>query len=169
MQKQKIDAGLDKLFTRDAHAERERLINQKGRRADGTCLWIKENVIYRSWESGAESDGADSTLCIVGRPGQGQTMLSIFITEDLDQHCAESKAHIIFFLCDGNTDDCHDTKSVLRSLIYQIVMRQKYLGHHIVPYFDGDRQAQSSIASFEVLWAIFEKLVQDPAFQLTYW
>ena len=58
--------------------DREKLIDTKGLRADGTCEWIIDHPLYYSW-----LQSHSQLLWISGGPGKGKTMLSIFLAEHL--------------------------------------------------------------------------------------
>src|ERR1700712_2856456 len=70
----------NELYLTDPHTDRESLISAKGHRARGTCEWIRDNENYQSWLS-----GSSQLLWILGGPGKGKTMMSIFLTEELER------------------------------------------------------------------------------------
>ena len=68
------------LSLTDPVVDRERIKTTKGQRVTGTCEWIREDNTYRCW-----LNGDVNLLWICGGPGKGKTMLSIFLTEELEQ------------------------------------------------------------------------------------
>ncbi|KAF2006536.1 hypothetical protein P154DRAFT_422056, partial [Amniculicola lignicola CBS 123094] len=84
---------------------RESLISAKGTRVAGTCEWITHNESYRAWlnadsdSSGSNRDGT-RLLWISGGPGKGKTMLSVFLTEELERHTASIESvELVFLFC----------------------------------------------------------------------
>ncbi|PVH74235.1 hypothetical protein DL98DRAFT_658902 [Cadophora sp. DSE1049] len=66
--------------------DREKLIQTKGLRVDGTCEWIKTNKLYNSW-----IHSHSQLLWLSGGPGKGKTMLSIFLAEELERTAKDSQ------------------------------------------------------------------------------
>jgi hypothetical protein len=60
------------LFVTDPAADRQSLIDKKGLRVTGTCQWMQDNEIYKTWLY-----GDPGLLWVFGGPGKGKTMLSI--------------------------------------------------------------------------------------------
>src|SRR4051794_27706260 len=87
---EKTAACRNALYLTDPTVGRENLRSAKGKRVEGTCEWIKINRIYMSWIS-----GDTNLLWISGGPGKGKTMLSIFLTEELEKISQRSKNTIL--------------------------------------------------------------------------
>ena len=149
------------LFLTEPKDDRERLLQDKGSRIDGTCTWIKDNATYKSWLC------SDSQLLwLTGGPGKGKTMLSIFLSEELEHLAEQSHGTIsLQYYCD-NKDDCRNSAStILRGLIYQILKSRSELFKHIMPDFETQGEElfeSSSFFSFPSLWRIFRDMLQDP-------
>jgi hypothetical protein len=108
------------LFLTNSHVDRESLISAKGTRVKGTCEWITHDASYRAWLS-SNSDGSnnDNTrlLWISGRPGKGKTMLSVFLTEELEKYTAGwEDAQLAFFFCSAWDKKRNTAVAVLRGL-----------------------------------------------------
>ncbi|PSN58536.1 hypothetical protein BS50DRAFT_476158, partial [Corynespora cassiicola Philippines] len=145
----------------DPHVDRESLTSAKGSRAAGTCEWITRNASYRAWLHG-DGDGDTRLLWISGGPGKGKTMLSVFLTEELERYAAgTANAELVFFFC-SQQDEKHNTAvAVLRALVHQIITKRPQLVKHALPFFETPEKTQQTLSSLEALWIIFSKLVQD--------
>ncbi|PNP57854.1 hypothetical protein THARTR1_02012 [Trichoderma harzianum] len=130
----------------------------KGRRTAGTCEWIKDNETYQSW-----IDGDVQCLWITGGPGKGKTMLSIFLTEELERRTQENKATelLMFFFC--TPDEKHSNAvAILRGLAYQFVRMRPNLVSHILSDFESAEKTQETLNSPNALWMVLEKLLKAP-------
>ncbi|KNG45792.1 nacht and ankyrin domain-containing protein [Stemphylium lycopersici] len=148
-------------------SDRERVISAKGTRVAGTCEWITHDASYRAWLNNAgNSDGNndDNTrlLWISGGPGQGKTMMSVFLTEELERHTARIvNAELVFFFCSAQDDEHNTVIAVLRGLMNQIIDKRPQLVRHAQPYFETPEKTQQTLLSLETLWLIFSKLIAD--------
>lgn len=157
------------LFLTDPHVDRESLISAKGTRVAGTCGWITHNESYHTWLHGDDDDDDDSgnndntrLLWISGGPGKGKTMLSIFLTEELERHAAGlENAELAFLFCSAQDKKRNTAVAVLRGLVHQIISKRPKLVKHALPYFETPERTQQSLWSLETLWIIFSKLVAD--------
>ncbi|CAN9196489.1 unnamed protein product [Alternaria alternata] len=157
------------LFLTDPHVDRENLKSEKGSRVAGTCEWITHDASYRAWlNSDGDGNGDDSNndntrlLWISGGPGKGKTMMSVFLTEELESYTARiPNAELAFFFCSAQ-DDKHNTGvAVLRGLVQQILDKHPQLIKHALPHFETPERTQQTLASLETLWIIFSKLIAD--------
>ncbi|KAJ4860427.1 ankyrin repeats (3 copies) domain-containing protein [Trichoderma breve] len=154
----KSDACRDALFLADPIVDRETLKSTKGRRTAGTCEWIRDNETYQSW-----LDGDVQCLWITGGPGKGKTILSIFLTEELERRTQESKAAelLLFFFC--TPDEKHSSAvAILRGLVYQLVRMRPNLVSRILSDFESTEKTQETLKSPNALWMVLEKLLQAP-------
>ncbi|KID98429.1 NACHT and Ankyrin domain protein, partial [Metarhizium majus ARSEF 297] len=121
-------------------------------RTDGT----RYNEKYRSWL------GGDSQfLWITGGPGKGKTMLSIFLTKELERHTQETKdTELLFYFCDHQDENRHSAVAVLRSLVCQLLTKRPHLMKSILKYFESDQKTQTTVSSAQALWVIFQTLLQ---------
>lgn len=157
------------LFLTDPHVDRESLISAKGTRVAGTCEWITRNESYLAWlHGGDDNDGHGSNhdntrlLWISGGPGKGKTMLSVFLTEELERNTAGlDGVEVAFFFCSADDKKRNTAIAVLRGLVHQIISKRPQLVKHALPYFETRERTQQSLLSLETLWVIFSKLVAD--------
>ncbi|KAL6692643.1 hypothetical protein J3F84DRAFT_402055 [Trichoderma pleuroticola] len=132
----KSDACRNALFLADPIVDRENLKSTKGQRTASTCEWIRDNETYQSW-----LDGDVQCLWITGGPGKGKTMLSIFLTEELERRTQENKATelLLFYFC--APDEKHSSALVR--------MRPNL-------------KTQETMNSPNALWMVLEKLLKAP-------
>ncbi|KAL7909564.1 hypothetical protein GGI35DRAFT_387121 [Trichoderma velutinum] len=154
----KSDACRNALFLADPIVDRETLKSTKGRRTAGTCEWIRDNETYQSW-----LDGDVQCLWITGGPGKGKTMLSVFLTEELERRTHENKTTelLLFYFC--SPDEKHSSAvAILRGLAYQLIRKRPNLASHILSDFESTQKTQETLKSPNALWMVVEKLLQAP-------
>ena len=152
------DYCLAALFLTDPVVDRGKLITTKEQRVQGTCQWITANKAYVSWLA-----SRSQLLWLSGGPGKGKTMISIFLTEELDKIAAQSQDVMLSYFFFDNRNNKRDTAvSMLRGLIFQLIQQHSTLLEHILPAFKVQKEDLFSDSSFESLWRIFESMVRDP-------
>ncbi|EUC28694.1 hypothetical protein COCCADRAFT_30089 [Bipolaris zeicola 26-R-13] len=145
----------DALFVSEPEVDRLELVTNKGTRVTGTCEWIKNNGGYRSW-----NQGETPLLWVTGGPGKGKTMLSIFLTEDLEQELSKYNAgQLVYYFCihkkrDKGTD-------LLRSLLYQIIDKRPELAKHAFTYLETPERRAHTLSSLPSLWIILQNIIAD--------
>jgi ankyrin repeat protein len=147
----------DALFLTDPNVDRESLLSVKGTRVAGTCEWIRQNGSYQSWLR-----GSTHLLWISGGPGKGKTMLSIFLTEELERITQNMEdGELLFYFCSHQDEKRNTVVAILRGLVHQIIAKRPKLVNHVLPYFETPKKVQLTLSSPETLWIIFRRLVQD--------
>ncbi|KAF1829574.1 hypothetical protein BDW02DRAFT_484368, partial [Decorospora gaudefroyi] len=151
------------LLLTNPRIDRETVESVKGTIVEGTCKWITHDVKYRAWlNSDGTSNGDTRLLCISGGPGKGKTMLSVFLTKELEKHTAGVyNAELAFFFCSAQDPKRNTAVAVLRGLIHQILSKRPQLVKHAQEYFKTPEQTQQTLLSLEALWLIFNKLAED--------
>ncbi|KAK5697078.1 hypothetical protein LTR17_024043 [Elasticomyces elasticus] len=147
-----IDNCRSSLFLSDPEIDRANLIGAKGERVEGTCEWIEKNEKYHSWLRGDQR-----LLWICGGPGQGKTMLSIFLTERL-----EIRTQAVYYFCSGEDEQRNNATAILRGLLWRITVKRRELTRHMLDYFATPELAQATLSSRETLWSLFKTVLQDP-------
>ncbi|KAK5680097.1 hypothetical protein LTS10_008047 [Elasticomyces elasticus] len=148
----KLERCRNTLFLTDPEISRADLISAKGQRVEGTCEWVWENPVYRSWRFGDAR-----LLWINGGPGKGKTVLSIYLTQEL-----EKEGHAIYFFCENGEQDRNSATAVLRGLIWHVTKRCPQLTEHLLEPLSNEQRAHAALASRETLWNMLVKLLQDP-------
>ncbi|KAL6803261.1 ankyrin repeat-containing domain protein [Trichoderma sp. SZMC 28013] len=162
----KIDCR-DALLLKDPFAYRESLKSDKGERASGTCEWIRENEIYRSWV-----DGDEHCLWICGGPGKGKTMLSIFLTEELERKQPKGEhdhdTTLLYFFCTNGNESYNNATVVLRGLAYQLLSKHPDISTSVSQYFETPKHTANTLASPEILWMVFKTLLRASKLDTVY-
>jgi hypothetical protein len=139
------------------------VISTKGTRVAGTCEWITHNKTYKSWlDSDDDGNGDTRLLWISGGPGKGKTMLSVFLTQELQRHTARiPNSELAFFFCSAQDEKRNTAVAVLRGLIHQIIAKRPRLLKHALPHLETPERTQQTLSSLETLWLIFSNLIAD--------
>jgi hypothetical protein len=151
------DKCLTALFWTNPRDDREKLIQTKGPRVDGTCEWIKTNELYSSW-----LHSHSQLLWLSGGPGKGKTMLSIFLAEELERTAKHSRDTMFLqYFCDNKDERRNTAVAIIRGLIFQLLQLRPKLFNHILPSFKIQKESLFTNSSFETLWRIFETMLRD--------
>jgi ankyrin repeat protein len=152
------------LFLTSPHVDRETLISRKGRRVTGTCEWIIQHPSYQSWLQNGEQ-----LLWISGGPGKGKTMMSIFLTEELERVASTSTdVKAIFYFCSIQDEKRNTALAILRSLVHQIITQTPDLARHAQSHFETDERKRQTLSSFETLWIILKSIATDKGLPTTF-
>jgi ankyrin repeat protein len=150
-----LEACRQSLYITDPYIDREVLISTKGKRVPGTCEWIAQHASYQSWLSGTSSS---SLLWICGGPGKGKTIMSIFLTEELERI---TPGNVLYGFCSAQDERRNSVEATLRSLACQLLTRMPSLIRHTRPYFESPERKQQTLLSMQTLWIIFWKMITD--------
>lgn len=137
--------------------DRTDLIDTKGEAVGGTREWVLETAEYRSW---LQNDSSP-LLWIWGGPGKGKTMLSIFLSQEL-----EKNNKTLYFFCSAK-DEKHSTAvGVLRGLIWHLTSLYPQLTKVLRKKLDST--TESAFSSRDTLWEAFEGLLREREFERLY-
>ena len=140
----------EKLYITCPWIDRNDLLDRKHGIVDGTCEWILDTAQYKAWLR----EDAERLLWVWGEPGKGKTMLSIFLTQEL-----EKAATPIYFFCSAKREGCDNAIAVLRGLLWHLT--------EVCPastrVLRGSFQSAiaDAISSRETLWKAFIMLVKS--------
>ncbi|KAF2823056.1 hypothetical protein CC86DRAFT_423166 [Ophiobolus disseminans] len=151
----KLKDAVEKLFITDAEVDREKVKSAKGQRVPGTCEWIDKCATYTNW-----SERKIPFLWIRGGPGKGKTMLSVYVTEQLEQRSRGVDENALYFFCDHRVDTRNTSTAILRGILFQLLKSQPVLQSHIATRTDS---MNSLITSCDALWLLFIGILHDPA------
>ncbi|CRK25942.1 hypothetical protein BN1708_014374, partial [Verticillium longisporum] len=130
-----------KIFLSDPQVDRERVISKKGERTPKTCEWIKGHELFKKWLT-KKSDL--SLLWISGGPGMGKTMLSVFLTFELERLFAATENQVLYYFC--SHDDAHGNSAaaILRGLICQLLHSPEDLAPVVARHLPEEASAQQT-------------------------
>lgn len=154
------------IFVTDPLIDRANLITAKGAKVDGTCEWIRENKSYNDW---LDPHG-EPFLWICGGPGKGKTILSIYLTEEVEKFTksCEGGGDLVFYFCGHEDEKRNGATAVLRGLIYQVLKKKPWLFRHARRFFDAQKKAGYTLSSPQALWTIFRDIVEDPELDMVF-
>lgn len=154
---EKIKKCQDALYLTDARDDRAELVSVKGSRVQHTCEWIKENDMYKSWLCGQRN-----LVWISGGPGKGKTLLSIFLTEELENAITDN-SHVVYYFCSHQDEKRNNAVQIIRGLLWQIT-RIAQLRDLVLQHFSAqEKNNRTLLSSSESLWRLFAAIVTDPA------
>ncbi|KAK8139373.1 ankyrin repeat protein [Apiospora sp. TS-2023a] len=125
---------------------------KRGWRVPGTCQWIRDHPDYHQW-----FHGHTGRLWISGGPGMGKTMLSIFLTEELEAYTQHNDGLLICYFCRHDDDGRNTEISVLRGLLYQLVQNISTgtFQQKVWPKFASEESASYTVLNLATMWRIF--------------
>ena len=134
------------------------------KRHEGTCEWIWQKPLYRTWETTPGANGA--LLVIYGIPGAGKTVLSSFLVHHcLHQIPSDSPRIGLYFFFDNKDEHKRSPLAVARSLVYQLYSslasqrRDQSVRHELEMRMQSS--ATDRAMNYDSLWAIFKKVIQQ--------
>ncbi len=131
-------------------------------RVEGTCRWILSHPQYRDWYSQTET----CLLWISGYPGTGKTILSAFLLEYLGaaEFSLGLRSPLCYFFCDEKIEKQRDSKTILRSLIHQLITRRRLLIKYVKTAYEmyGPHFDQNLNGLWKILIAIASDKLMGP-------
>jgi hypothetical protein len=141
---------LQALFLTDPKVDRDKLVQAKGKRTEHTCEWVLRNESFRAWR-----EGSLRSLWIRGGPGKGKTMISIFLTQQLENE------KCIYYFCAAGDTRRNSAAAVLRGLLWHLLSRHPDLASKLRQWSEAEEHIQQIVDSAETLWNILMELTSD--------
>ncbi|EAU29406.1 predicted protein [Aspergillus terreus NIH2624] len=111
-----------------------RIENEKEKVLKEVYEWILEDEEYVKLTNWDESNfQARRLLWVHGPAGTGKTMLLIGIIRELSDQPAIVARTLSYFFCQGTNSDLNNASSIMRSLIWMLVIQQPHLISHLQP------------------------------------
>ncbi|KAI5460819.1 ankyrin repeat-containing domain protein, partial [Mariannaea sp. PMI_226] len=148
-----LRACMNELPLTDPRVDVTTIRANKERRLPGTCEWILNRPEYKSWSDGK---GAQDLL-LIGGPGIGKTMLSMFLVDTLKEKIQQSKQMLVYFFCDDKDARRRSDTAILRGLLYQL-LDGELCKHMLAPY---RRLGKSLFTQFDELAQIFSSVLES--------
>ncbi|KAF5532799.1 NACHT ankyrin domain-containing protein [Fusarium mexicanum] len=155
----------DALFISHPDADRASIADTKGQRAPGTCEWILENSHCQAW-----LDKKSPLFWISGGPGTGKTVMSLFLSEQVDKMCRGTNDHLLVYFCRFQYECYNNPVNLLRSLAYQLLDFSTDLSKvkEVSTYLDTPEKAKNALCSLECLWKILVILLSQSDLSTVY-
>ena len=150
------------LRSTDPRDDKKTLQSRKDDLLKDSYAWILDDPAFINWQNNDETQ----VLWIKGGPGKGKTMLVIALVNELSTRLQSSSepGYLSYFFCQGTDQRYNNAVSVLRGLIYLLVIQQTSLTKHLRKRYDtAGRRLFTDINAWSALSAIFEDIVQDPS------
>ncbi|KAI9761527.1 MAG: hypothetical protein M1840_001790 [Geoglossum simile] len=151
------DKILKALFLTKPTDDKSGLIAKKGNIVSGTCEWLTDRPEYKKWLSSSMS----RILWLSGGPGKGKTMLSIYLTNVLEEFIKPSGGTLLYYFCDNQDPKRNTPVAILRGLLYQLLEKQSQLFKYILNDFKVQGEELISVSSLNALWRIFTTMLQN--------
>ncbi|KAM9882841.1 ankyrin repeat protein [Verticillium dahliae] len=145
------------VFVTDPRDDRNALLTRKGRRVEGTCVWVTETDVYRSWLS---STPGSTGLMLQGGPGKGKTMMAIYLTEQLELLAGRGES-VLYFFCDNRNPKQNNAMAVVRCLLWQLCRLKPALLCHGIRELQERGGSINNLLVFDTLWRIFDTMRKD--------
>lgn len=144
-------------------------------RAAGTLRWVIDSPVFAAWASASRppssghkkegSSGRPRALWVTGYAGSGKTTLAAYVaghlSEQLPPPPPAMATPVVRFFCDGKIAAQRDGSAILRSIIYQLVVRRRKLLLKVRRAYH--RQGPQLFVRFEALWSLFLDLTAGNA------
>ncbi|KAG5769174.1 hypothetical protein H9Q72_003517 [Fusarium xylarioides] len=155
----------DALFVSHPDIDRANIADTKGARAPGTCEWILENAEYQAW-----LNKKSSLFWISGGPGTGKTVMSLFLSEQVEKRCQDTDDHFLFYFCRFQHESYNKPHKLLRSLAYQLLNFSTDISkiQEVFTYLDTPEKAKNALCSLECLWKILKVLLSQSDLSTVY-
>lgn len=147
----------------DPRDDKMRIEQTKGGLLEGSCKWILDNPDFQRWRHDEQS----RLLWIKGDAGKGKTMLLIRIINELTKLTANTGL-LSFFFCQGTDSRLNNATTLLRGLIYLLLIKEKRLISHLRTKYDhAGKELFEDTNAFYALSEIFRNMLQDPRLTTT--
>ena len=160
------------LILSDTGDDRDVYVVDKGTEAPYSCDWLLQEQTYQYW---VEQSNASQILWVSGSEGTGKTMLSLWLTRQLERQY-DRNALVLFWFCDGDDDERNSAVGMLRGLIYQMVRDRDFDTTNRIPK-EIEREKKDILALREIvlkqyrekkdkmfvldtLWKVFQTMIK---------
>ncbi|PMD15918.1 hypothetical protein NA56DRAFT_323603 [Hyaloscypha hepaticicola] len=154
----------------------EKIEKNKGGLRGDVYGWVLDSDQYAAvtnWEDNGKPDAASSPLMWVrGDPGMGKTMLMIGIIHEFGNGIVDHAPSLCYFFCQAaNEQDTNSATTILRSLVWMLLLQQPKLIEH-VRFEHTARKAENLFNDKRYAWdhasRIFKNILEDPQLRPVY-
>ena len=125
----------------------------------GTCLWILDNTIYRSWML----DPASTLLWISGGAGCGKSVMAAFLIDALRDNT--KRGGLDFTICYHFFSDRNSSQRfghfALCGILHQLISANQSLIKHVLDAYQ--KKGSQITRDLRTLWDILVEILSDPA------
>jgi DNA replication protein DnaC len=155
---------IQNLRTTNPRHDKKRIEETKGGLLSDSYRWVLQNQSFKDWRD----DQQTRLLWIKGNPGKGKTMLICGIVNELEKSMIKTE-RLSYFFCQATDSRINNATSVLRGLLYMLVVQQPSLISHVRKRYDNERKALfDDVNAFVALSGIFTDILQDPSLKSAY-
>ncbi|RPA92951.1 ankyrin, partial [Choiromyces venosus 120613-1] len=124
----------------------------------GTCEWISNEPQLNEWGM----SGTSRLLWLYGAPGFGKTVMSKYIIERCEH---QETSLVVYFHCDGKDESRKTELNILRSIIFQLLVRNSRFFEHVLKYMQMEKLGFLTNFSTTVstLWKILGEICSTSA------
>jgi hypothetical protein len=171
------------LCVTDPREDRTRIQDEKDRLLRDCYAWILDDASFQRWRTQDES----RLLWIRGDPGKGKTMMTMGVIAELSSRAEAEQSSlsgswvlpdlefdsepclVTYFFCQSTRPELNNAVSVLRGLIYLLVVQQDQLMRHVQRRYEavGSKLFEGPNA-IHALREILSDILIDPTLPMTY-
>jgi len=152
---------MKELFSTKPDLDRRQIISAKGKPKPEVLKWFLDHPNYVSWR---DADDTSRLLWVTGPTATGKTMLSVFLSQIHDRDSQRTGGRVsLFYFCAQNEDKRNTVSSALRGVIWSLLQSKPSLDRHLIGDFCLQGKTMYTDNGIEMLWGVFESMVQDPA------
>ncbi|KAF2625648.1 WD40 repeat-like protein [Macroventuria anomochaeta] len=161
------------LRVTDPREDRVRIEGDKDRLLRDCYAWILHDASFQRWRTQEES----RLLWIKGDPGKGKTMMTMGLIAEMSESNDNgpssemvAKADLLaYFFCQSTRPELSNAVSVLRGLIYMLVVQRKELLHHVQKRYEtAGKQLFEGFNAISALRETLSDILNDASLSTTY-
>lgn len=150
----------------DPQDDMQRIEMEKDELLDDAYKWILHTPEYASftnWDGSGLEHPQRRLLWVKGHAGTGKTMLMIGIIRELSHQPVASAHALTYFFCQGTDMALNNATSVLRSLIWLLLLQQPCLISHLLQkHKESGANLFRDRNAFHALSKAFQDMLKDP-------
>lgn len=131
------------------------------KRHGNTCSWLLQDKRFEMWKI----DENRTVLWIDGDPGCGKSVMSSFLSKELEILCRtglKSTHHSsAYFFCDDKDDRLRTACSVLANWLTQLLLQLPSIIAHFSAEPKFKTQKGTTSWTYDMLWRVFQRIVSD--------
>ncbi len=153
---------LHDLLLTDPRGDKDRIEASKDNLLKDSYTWILDDPAFLEWR-----DNDTRLLWIKGDPGKGKTMIMIALVKELEATLGPGA--LSYFFCQSTMPELNNAVSVLRGLLYLLIVKQRTLIRYLRKEYDiqGKKLFEGENA-FYALWRILSEILNDSSLPRVY-